>query len=541
MAGTAKTTNTVDKEYTFFCDIPFSHRYNAMKSGAKWDASRKCWYYKGKSLPVVLQPFHAPLYSYPRLIENRINKAKPSPSIPTKNIVPREHQFQAIDAIVRAYRIGRVGFLLADEVGLGKTITTWGSLLALSKLQRILIVCPLAVCSHWRNTIQWMGDGGKEIVIINYDRLQNLFTYENDGKKHSLKSKSRIGKPMEFDAVIWDECHKLKNPTAARSRFALKINAKASFRLWLSATAGSTPLELSTISPLLAQMTGAKVSDLKEFEKWCEEQKWGVSKEKSGRWIWTGNKEDTARVHKMLFGGAIPAGIRRRPEEIAGWPEINRILYPIDLEGEKSVLYESAWREFRDAIGLEKKGHRNPKDALATRLRFRQKSSLLRSDGTAAFIKLLRENGHQVAVSVAFHETLERLKIELSDEVVATIHGRQNPEEKEKNRLSFQNGHAPIVLFTVEEGISLHQGEYNDIPRSQIIHDLRWSAIQMAQIEGRTHRNGKFSQIYWVFAPDTIDQRIAEVVVGKLRTMKEMVGDDVETLQEIEKLLIGED
>jgi hypothetical protein len=70
-----------------------------------------------------------------------------------------------------------------------------------------------------------------------------------------------------------------------------------------------------------------------------------------------------------------------------------------------------------------------------------------------------------------------------------------------------------------------------------VIHDLRWSAIQMAQIEGRCHRDGRFAQVYWTYADDTLEERIAAVVCRRLQSMKSMVGDDVETLREIERLL----
>ena len=96
-----------------------------------------------------------------------------------------------------------------------------------------------------------------------------------------------------------------------------------------------------------------------------------------------------------------------------------------------------------------------------------------------------------------------------------------------------------MVLFTVEEVISLHQGEHNEVPRSEVIHDLRWSAIQMAQIEGRCHRDGRFAQVYWAYADGTIEDQLARVVAGRLQAMKEMIGDDAETLREIERLLMA--
>jgi SNF2 family DNA or RNA helicase len=246
----------------------------------------------------------------------------------------------------------------------------------------------------------------------------------------------------------------------------------------------------------------------------------------------------------MLFDaarGQAPAGIRRRPEDVAGWPAINRILTPIELDGEARALYEQAWTEFRREMELAPRG-RDPKSALAASLRLRQKSSFIRSSGTVELARELLDNGHQIAISVAFVETLTAMRDALEQRGLgaipcAVIHGGISAGAREAERMRFQRGEARVVLFTVEEGISLHQGEHNDVPRSEIIHDLRWSAIQMAQIEGRCHRDGRFAQVYWAYADGTVEEKIARVVASRIQSMKEMIGDDVETLREIERLL----
>jgi SNF2 family DNA or RNA helicase len=182
---------------------------------------------------------------------------------------------------------------------------------------------------------------------------------------------------------------------------------------------------------------------------------------------------------------------------------------------------------------------RDPKSALAAALRLRQKSSLVRAPATLQLVTELLDNGHQVAVSVAFLDTLTALRdaLEKNGVVCAAIHGALPATLREAERLRFQRGEARVVLFTVEEGISLHQGEHNDVPRTEVIHDLRWSAIQMAQIEGRCHRDGRFAQIHWTYADGTVEERIATIVARRIQAMKAMVGDDVETLREIERLL----
>ncbi len=529
-------------------DVPFAMRGVATANGARWEADHQVFVWRGDVLPRGLVPFRPAAYSWEAHVQHELDdeagiRLPPEKRDDAKTITPRPHQREAIEAVLRAHATGRPGFLLADDVGLGKTVTAWEAIRRLPAAKSVLVVCPLAVVAHWRRTIEAMGDMGKSIVLMNYDRLGKLFEVSAEARKkiRSKKGLARAGTAPDFDVIVWDESHRCKNPTAARSKLAAKLTANAGFCLWLSATAGQSPLELSYLAPLLAAVTGSSAKDLKDFEAWCQEQGLGLTRGAYGKWEWRGDAKDCAQMRELLFaprGKQPAAGMRRRPEEIAGWPAINRILTPIGLDGEARVLYKEAWTEFRRAMDLSPRGS-DPKSALAATLRLRQKGSLVRAAGTTELALELLESGHQVAISVAFAETLEALRASLEAEKhrCAVIHGRIPAAEREQERLAFQRGDKRVCLFTVEEGISLHQGEHNDAPRSEIIHDLRWSAIQMAQIEGRCHRDGKFAQVYWVYADDTIEERIARVVARRLQSMKEMIGDDVETLREIERLL----
>ena len=533
-------------------DVPFAMRAVATTAGARWDKVNKAFVFRGDELPATLEPFRSKQYSYERRLERKLNEQTSEVEVVQSSgtLVPRPHQVEAISAIAAARNAGHCGFLLADDVGLGKTISAWQAVLDMPGAQDVLIVSPLSVVAHWRRTVLAMGDAGKRVVILNYERVGKLLDVSPAARKKvkSAKGLARLGKAPRFDVVIWDESHRCKNPAAARSKMAAKINLKAGFIFWLSATAGQNPLELSYLAPLLARVTHDKPGNLKDFEAWCLRQGLGVSRGDYGRWEWRGEPADCEKVRTLLFDGTVPAGIRRRPQDVAGWPEINRILTPIELDPSARLLYDQLWTEFRREMELEAQG-KNPAGSLAAILRFRQKSSLLRAQGTVDLALELLENGQQVAISVAFLETLDAiqdgLEAVLGEGGCALIHGSLPTADREDERLRFQRGQARVVLFTVEEGISLHQGEMlgtemgSDIPRSEVIHDLRWSAIQMAQIEGRCHRDGRFAQVFWAYADDTIEQRIANVVCKKIQTMKGMIGDDVETMKEIERLLAG--
>ncbi len=339
-------------------DVPFAMRGVAAASAARWDKEHSVFLYDGAALPAALAPFRALPYSWEMHVQRELADAPPAvPSTPDGAIALRAHQQDAVRAIATAVAAKLPGFLLADDVGLGKTITAWAAILAMRTAKSVLIVCPLAVIAHWRRTIEAMGDGGKDIVILNYDRLGKLFELSEAARKkvRTKKGLARAGTAPELDVIVLDESHRCKNPTAARSKLAAKLVANAGFTLWLSATAGQNPLELSYLAPLLARVTGASAKDLKDFEQWCIDEKLGVTRGNFGKWEWRGDRADCEKVRVMLFEkgkGGYAAGIRRRPEEIVGWPSINRILQPIELSAEGRALYQEAWTAFRREMEL---------------------------------------------------------------------------------------------------------------------------------------------------------------------------------------------
>lgn len=543
-------------------DIPFEMRSLSSMHGAPWNTDAKAFVYRGDRVPSALLPYLCEPYSWERLKQDEMNGIDLVASVPQKEIKLRKHQIECVLAIRDAVKAGRTGFLVADDVGLGKTMETWTAVMSMRQAETVLVVCPLAVVAHWRRTIQWMGDMGKRIVVINYDRLKKLFEIDAATKtkissrkrkpgRHirTQKGIARYAEAYEFDIIVWDESHKLRNPTSARSALARKLSGRADFQIWLSATAGQEPLELSYLSSLLAESSGVNASTLKNYVAWCQAQGIGVIKGAYGKVEWRGVSkdpkvregadEDLAIMHDLLFKGVVPAGIRRTPTDIQGWPEINRILMPVNLDASDRALYMEAWSEFRRELDLIGKGL-DSKNALVARLRFRQKASLLRTASTLDLALELLEQGLQVAISVAFLETLEVIKsaLESSGYKTSVISGKVSPAEKEQARLDFQHGRSTAVLYTVEEGISLHQGEYNQAKRANIIHDVRWSGIQMKQIEGRTHRDGKFSQVYWMVGADTVEENVARVVASRIRSMSRMQGD-IGTVDEIELMLSG--
>lgn len=517
--------------------IPFEKRTDF--KGVKYDVNEKVYIYdcpNNEELPDNLKIYKCKMFSLEWHIENKINKVKPKFNYP---IVwkPKEHQSYASNLMKIAYEKKYPGFLLADDTGLGKTISTLDFVLNEKSFKKILIVFPISVFAHWSLTLLNLGvSNNKNITLVNYDKLPKLFQSEAPKKKLSstrAKGKQkRIAREIpapDFDVIIWDESHKCKNEKSAKSLLAEKLNAKAKFLIWLSATAGQNPLELNYLRKLIAQQIKLKFATPESYIKWCKsfEESFLIKK-----------------INDVLFNSDNICALRRRPQEIAGWKELERNLYPMYLDEESLEDYKKSWEEFKSELINErekvKKNQKKKDNILVKSIRFRQKSSWLRISSTVDLIVDYLESGKQVAVSVAFKETQYKIAEILKNKKIKSsiINGDMSISEKEDERLSFQKGETKVVIFTVEEGISLHQGEHNNAERVLLIHDIRWSAIQMAQIEGRCHRDGMFSPCYWLYAEGTKDIDIGNALVKRVKNMKTLMGDDVNLLEEIEDIFV---
>ena len=114
---------------------------------------------------------------------------------------------------------GQNRLLLGDEMGLGKSLQALLCVLA-GQYQKKLIVCPAVVKVNWANEVEKWTDLQSTIVygrkpsweideahftIVNYDLLQHRVDELLD---------------MDFQCIIFDECHNMKSQKAERTKAA---------------------------------------------------------------------------------------------------------------------------------------------------------------------------------------------------------------------------------------------------------------------------------------------------------------------------------
>lgn len=565
--------------HVYVLTVPYEAQYLAKTLGAEYSPDLKTYLYEGQHLPQNLEPYRSEDYSWERWLEEEINQTF-TPVQDVKAVMkPRPHQVDAIKKIEQSAKLGWRGFILADAVGIGKTLEAVFGAYVVAKNKgftpankaKTLIVAPKSVLPHWRNTLKAAGVNNLRIVVINYDQAKKLLDPPNsvaNVKKNITANRHTMlhGRPnINWDIIIADESHKLKNDSQRTTAFTsiaqYGATHQAPFVIWCSATVAQAPLELGYLSPLIGQLTGTPNLTTVNWGDWLINNHFHVKKSKNGNYSWINptrtsspgerkfilgeQKKDVQRLSETIFNPKAPS-IRRIPEEIAGWPTQNYIATPLQLTPETQRLYKEAWNEFRKYIGLHPRGN-NPKSGLAATLRFRQKASLLSATATAEYVNDLLDNGVQVALSVEFMETLDAIKTYLEKKGwhCAEFTGR-NLNERENERLKFQTGEAEVILFSVVEGINLHANELlpdgtkaTSNKRAMVVHDIRYSAIEMTQIIGRTTRDGQLALAYLMYTENTVEAQILKVVLERMKNVKLLSGDEENTLEAIEKILDG--
>jgi len=125
-----------------------------------------------------------------------------------------------------AYALGKDGVLIADQMGLGKTIQALGLVNADESIRKVLCIVPASLRLNWeREARKWLVRDFKfyvaettalppmeaNFVILNYEKLA--------GKGSVAFTQFLLS--LQWDFIILDECHLLKNPRAQRTRVVL--------------------------------------------------------------------------------------------------------------------------------------------------------------------------------------------------------------------------------------------------------------------------------------------------------------------------------
>ena len=163
------------------------------------------------------------------------------------DVDPLPHQIQLVHRILSS---GNYNWLIADDVGLGKTIEVGLLLAALSRKRRslrVLIVCPAGLVRQWQDELHFKfglddyliyGRDFRVSVAAHWKQFEHVITSIDLAKRDDQYEMFRQGDG--WDVVVFDEGHKLTRYASGervqRYRFAEMLRPKADAFLLLSGT-----------------------------------------------------------------------------------------------------------------------------------------------------------------------------------------------------------------------------------------------------------------------------------------------------------------
>jgi SNF2 family DNA or RNA helicase len=450
------------------------------------------------------------------------------------------YQEETVRKVMKSFR-GRA--LLADEVGLGKTIEALMILkeyILRGMVKSALILVPSPLVSQWReelaakfqlqflSTDQTVFRSGE---VLPWNRPYILASI-NVAK--SRKNFSPVTE-RQWDLVIVDEAHHLKNRTTLNWKLVNSLQKR--FLLLLTAT----PVEnnLMELHNLVTLLKPGQLKTAAEFKK-----EFMVSGDPTDPRNREGLKELLAEIMVRNTRAVAKIGIP---------PRFARTLKVESLDSEKSLyekisdlvrtinrndgtarrlllknLLEQAGSSSR-AVGLSLFRLLEKNDDLSRyekeiRNAYDMCLSLEDNSKHRVLFKLIKNSTEKLIVFVKYLGTLEHIAEFLKGHQVpyALFHGKMNSHEKDEQIRLFRD-EKPILVTTEIGG----EGRNLQFCSQMINYDLPWNPMKIEQRIGRIHRIGQEKEvvIYNLCADGTIEERILDILDKKINMFEMVIGE----------------
>lgn len=461
-----------------------------------------------------------------------------------------------IDGIKYGLQKDNQKWLLTDMPGLGKSLQILYIAQELKKQKKIehcLIICGInTLKTNWKKEIEKhtnlscriLGERVNKKGIVTYagikERLEDLnsklsefyiITNIETIRNNDIIKVINSGK-NNFDMIVLDEAHAAKNPSSQQGKNFLKLN-KATYKIAATGT-------LLTNSPLDAYVP----------LKWIEKER---SNYTNFRYYYVNyggpfNNEILGYKHIDVLKEQLNKCSLRRTKDLLDLPEKNVIHEIVDMNDKQQLFYKNI---VEGIVNQVDKVNITTTSLLAMVARLRQATacpSILTTENITSskierckdLIDQIVSNDEKVVIYSTFKETLNILKNELSEYKVLLCTGDIKDNIISDSIEKFQNDNDyKIMLATWSKmgtGITLTAAN------NAIFIDCAWTQANNEQAEDRIHRIGSKKPvfIYYLWANNTIDMRVKELVEDKSLVANYVIDDEVpvQLLERLKQIIV---
>jgi SNF2 family DNA or RNA helicase len=458
------------------------------------------------------------------------------------------HQSQGALKILRDLNANA---LLADEVGLGKTITAGivlRELIERGLAKNILILTPPSLVDQWVSELKYKFELDFKIIEKESDWTSSNFIIASLDRVKNYDKESRIFKhnkahEITWDLVMVDEAHKLKDRSTVRWQFVDKIPKKR----FLMLTATPFQNDLLELYNLLHLLKRGHLGTMKEFKK---------------KFLHRGNKRHPLNPKELKSKLDEIMVRRRRSETIVKYMKRIPRVVAVEMTSEEYEVYDaicdllktkyfsangdeingrliifailpkitSSSRsaiESLERISNDEKYHRKTR-AIASEIL--EKCRALKKDSKIEKLveivqEIYKEDDKAKILIYTRHPTTLRYIVEklkpFNLKIVEFIGGLDR-EEKTKRIKEFKE--SADILISTDTG---SEGLNFQFCSNLINYDLPWNPMSVEQRIGRLDRIGqkKDMNIYSLATKNTMEEHVVDLIINKMCCIGMVIGE----------------
>ncbi len=441
--------------------------------------------------------------------------------------------------------------LLADEVGLGKTITAGMVLkecIVRGFVKRVLILTPPSLVNQWKEELSSKFEldfkdinteedwENTEFAIASIDRVNN-FNAKTKKFKHAQAHE------IYWDLIIIDEAHKLKDKKTLRWKFVDKLQKK---RLLLLT---ATPFQNNLIElyNLLALLKRGHLGTLSQFRR--------KFLHKDGR------RPMNPEELKQKLGEVI---IRRRRDEVTGIKYTKRIpkIHSVELTPPERIIYKdivnllaSNYYDFkgerintilamhsilpkitsssRSSMEFLENLINNPKYAEKTKKiakkilnNFKELKQDTKINSLLLIVEkiLSKDKKSKIIIYTKHPATLKYISMNLKQKKLKVIEFQGGLTANEKSKRIEEFSKKSQILVSTETG---SEGLNFQFCNNLINYDLPWNPMVVEQRIGRLDRIGQKKEIniYSLATKDTMEEYVVNLIINKMCCIGLVMGE----------------
>ncbi|RBW70585.1 DEAD/DEAH box helicase [Bacillus taeanensis] len=456
--------------------------------------------------------------------------------LPNLNILP--HQLEVAKRVVEEMN-GKA--ILADEVGLGKTIEAGliiKEYMIRGLVKKVLILVPASL------VLQWASELNQKFFIPAVAQKKSYVWEQCEVVISSMDTAKRnphrdIILNQDYDIIVIDEAHKLKNKNTKNYEFVQRLKKK--FCLLLTATPVQNRVD--EIFNLVSLLKPGHLGNIEQFTEEFSAKKRSLKNEDKLKKL----------VNKVM--------IRNRREDTGlDWPKRHVENIEIAFSEKEQAVYDkiqsfkkdprfttshfsnlTLLREMcssREAVFMtlkniyEKEETSETMRSIATDL-IKEIEQIPEHSKAKKALELIQQLDSKVIIFTEYRATQLYLQWYLQQHGISSVPFRGGFKRSKKDWMTqlFKN-HAQVLIATEAGGEGINLQFCNRI----INYDLPWNPMRIEQRIGRIHRLGQENDVYiYNFATkDTVEEHILNLLYEKINLFENVIGELDDILARLE-------